>query len=154
MGFFRVPDVLFQRGIFTYLALLATLRSALTMLVPFWQSKLLRRVITSTGMPNQSMEVMLKTYLRRPPVFRPWYIFSPDFYTAHLLTSLQNAFVERLGKQFNPTKMLVVDLLHEFELGVWKALFTHLIRLLYAAGQGSDVLVAELDARFVSRYLS
>ena len=23
--------------------------------------------------------------------------------------------------------MLVVDLLHEFELGVWKALFTHLI---------------------------
>ncbi len=49
--------------------------------------------------------------------------------------------------------MLVVDLLHEFELGVWKALFTHLIRLLYAAGQGSDVLVTELDARFVSRYL-
>ena len=25
--------------------------------------------------------------------------------------------------------MLVVDLLHEFELGVWKALFTHLIRI-------------------------
>ena len=44
--------------------------------------------------------------------------------------------------------MLVVDLLHEFELGVWKALFTHLIRLLYAAGKGSDALVTELDARF------
>ena len=44
--------------------------------------------------------------------------------------------------------MLVVDLLHEFELGVWKSLFTHLIRLLYAAGKGSDSLVAELDARF------
>ena len=28
--------------------------------------------------------------------------------------------------------MLVVDLLHEFELGVWKATFTHLIRILYA----------------------
>ena len=43
--------------------------------------------------------------------------------------------------------MLVVDLLHEFELGVWKALFTHLIRLLYSAGQGSDHLVVELDRR-------
>ena len=44
--------------------------------------------------------------------------------------------------------MLVVDLLHEFEIGVWKSLFTHLIRLLYAAGKGSDRLVTELDARF------
>lgn len=26
--------------------------------------------------------------------------------------------------------MLVVDLLHEFELGVWKATFIHLIRML------------------------
>ncbi|KJA13981.1 hypothetical protein HYPSUDRAFT_150924 [Hypholoma sublateritium FD-334 SS-4] len=59
-----------------------------------------------------------------------------------------NAFVERLGKdKFNPSNMLVVDLLHEFELGVWKMLFTHLIRLLYAAGNGSDMLVVELDKR-------
>ncbi|KAF9470994.1 hypothetical protein BDN70DRAFT_820597 [Pholiota conissans] len=58
-----------------------------------------------------------------------------------------NAFVARLGKKFDPSKMLVVDLLHEFELGVWKQLFTHLIRLLYAAGKGSDELVTELNAR-------
>lgn len=45
--------------------------------------------------------------------------------------------------------MLVVDLLHEFELGVWKALFTHLIRLLYAAGRGSDELVIDLDKRSI-----
>lgn len=44
--------------------------------------------------------------------------------------------------------MLVVDLLHEFELGVWKALFTHLIRLLYAAGRDGK-LVAELNRRCV-----
>lgn len=31
--------------------------------------------------------------------------------------------------------MLVVDLLHEFELGVWKAVFIHLVRLLYTLGQ-------------------
>jgi hypothetical protein len=43
--------------------------------------------------------------------------------------------------------MLVVDLMHEFELGVWKALFTHLIRILYAAAPGGK-LVAILDERF------
>jgi hypothetical protein len=32
--------------------------------------------------------------------------------------------------------MLVVDLLHEFELGVWKAILTHLLRILNARGEG------------------
>ena len=45
--------------------------------------------------------------------------------------------------------MLVVDLLHEFELGVWKALFTHLIRILYAAAPHGS-LVADLDRRYVN----
>ena len=40
--------------------------------------------------------------------------------------------------------MLVVDLMHEFELGVWKALFTHLICILAATAAG-DTLVNELD---------
>lgn len=40
--------------------------------------------------------------------------------------------------------MLVVDLLHEFELGVWKAIFTHLMHILYAAG-GS--VVQQLNSR-------
>ncbi|KAF9044316.1 hypothetical protein BJ165DRAFT_1347410 [Panaeolus papilionaceus] len=57
-----------------------------------------------------------------------------------------NAFVDKLGADFNPSSMLVVDLLHEFELGVWKTLFSHLIRLLYAV-DGSDRLVVELDRR-------
>jgi hypothetical protein len=43
--------------------------------------------------------------------------------------------------------MLVPDLLHEFELGVWKALFTHLIRVLYAAAPDGS-LVAELNKRW------
>ena len=43
--------------------------------------------------------------------------------------------------------MLVVDLMHEFELGVWKALFTHLICILSAATVG-DTLVNELDRRY------
>ena len=32
--------------------------------------------------------------------------------------------------------MLAVDLLHEFELGVWKAVLTHLLRILHAKGDG------------------
>ncbi|KAJ3913352.1 hypothetical protein F5877DRAFT_93236 [Lentinula edodes] len=38
-----------------------------------------------------------------------------------------NAFIGRLGLDFNLSRMLVVDLMHEFEVGVWKALFSHLI---------------------------
>lgn len=49
--------------------------------------------------------------------------------------------------------MLVVDLLHEFELGVWKALFTHLIRILHAAAPHGG-LVAKLDRRYVNCTLS
>jgi hypothetical protein len=49
--------------------------------------------------------------------------------------------------------MLVVDILHEFELGVWKALFTHLIRILHAAAPRGG-LVAELDRRYVNCTLS
>lgn len=41
--------------------------------------------------------------------------------------------------------MLVVDLMHEFELGVWKALFVHLLRILNA--ENSD-LVHTLDQRY------
>ncbi|KAG2064840.1 hypothetical protein BDR04DRAFT_1034285 [Suillus decipiens] len=43
--------------------------------------------------------------------------------------------------------MLVVDFMHGCELGTWKALFTHLIHLLYAYPGGSH-LVTTLDNRF------
>ncbi|TEB23984.1 hypothetical protein FA13DRAFT_1577104, partial [Coprinellus micaceus] len=55
-----------------------------------------------------------------------------------------NAFVENLGRDFPLARMMVPDFMHEFELGVWKLLFAHLIRLLYAVSpDGSKVL--ELD---------
>lgn len=38
--------------------------------------------------------------------------------------------------------MLVVDLLHEFELGVWKAVFTHLLRIVDGL---KGAFLAELD---------
>jgi hypothetical protein len=59
----------------------------------------------------------------------------------------QNAFAERLGTLgLDPCRMLVVDLLHEFELGVWKSTFKHIIRVLYAA-TSSGGGVAELNKR-------
>ena len=40
--------------------------------------------------------------------------------------------------------MLVVDLLHEFELGVWKALFIHLLHILDSL---TGNILSELDRR-------
>ena len=58
----------------------------------------------------------------------------------------QNAFSKRLGPLgFNLFVMLIVDLMHEFELGVWKALFIHLLRILYSFDK---TLVNELDRRY------
>jgi hypothetical protein len=69
--------------------------------------------------------------------------------TPKYLISNQNTFAEKLGPLgFDAFRMLVVDFMHECELGTWKALFTHLIRLLYAL-PGGDRLVATLDNRFV-----
>ncbi|CDO68243.1 hypothetical protein BN946_scf184842.g6 [Trametes cinnabarina] len=61
------------------------------------------------------------------------------------LVPTRNAFsrLERFG--FNIRDALVVDQLHEFELGVWKALFSHLVRILETVG--TDV-VNELNQRF------
>jgi len=41
--------------------------------------------------------------------------------------------------------MLVPDFMHEFELGVWKATFTHLIRIVVAHGDGA---VQALNTRY------
>ena len=54
----------------------------------------------------------------------------------------QNAFSDGLSSQgFDMYDMIAVDILHEVEIGVWKDLFTHLLRLLEIIGAGTtDVL--------------
>jgi hypothetical protein len=48
---------------------------------------------------------------------------------------LQNAFSLRLLEHgFNFYEIFIPDLMHEFELGVWKAVFTHLMRILHTYG--------------------
>ena len=46
---------------------------------------------------------------------------------------------------------MVVDLMHEFELGIWKALFTHLICILHVASERPGALADELNTRYVRR---
>lgn len=41
--------------------------------------------------------------------------------------------------------MLVVDFMHEFELGAWKALFKHLIRILFVHGNSA---ISALNERY------
>jgi hypothetical protein len=45
--------------------------------------------------------------------------------------------------------MMVVDLLHEFELGVWKTLLTHLIRILHVASKRPGALTDILNTWYV-----
>lgn len=57
----------------------------------------------------------------------------------------QNVLSNRLGAHgFNVSSALVVDLLHEVELGAWRALLIHLLRILRSADKD---LIHELDKR-------
>ncbi|KAH9924456.1 uncharacterized protein B0H18DRAFT_1105032 [Fomitopsis serialis] len=56
----------------------------------------------------------------------------------------RSAFSERLADTgFNFYSLFVPDILHEFELGVWKAIFIHLLRILYAEGKDRIQIVNE-----------
>jgi hypothetical protein len=62
----------------------------------------------------------------------------------------KNAFGEKLGPYgFDLHHMFVVDLMHEFELGIWKSTFVHIIRVLHAAVPG-DKAIVELNRRYAS----
>ena len=62
-----------------------------------------------------------------------------------LTIAVQNTFSEGLGHTgFNFFLMLVIDLLHEFELGVWKSILIHLFRIIDSL-KGS--VLTELDRR-------
>jgi hypothetical protein len=51
---------------------------------------------------------------------------------------LQNTFSKKLREHgFNIYAIFVVDFLHKFELGVWKAVLVHLIRIMYAHGDST-----------------
>ncbi|KAG2062612.1 hypothetical protein BDR04DRAFT_1131191 [Suillus decipiens] len=58
---------------------------------------------------------------------------------------VRNAFSVQLAPfDFNVFMMFVIDLLHEFELGVWKAIFIHLLCILHAQG---GTVIQDLNER-------
>lgn len=61
------------------------------------------------------------------------------------LIAVRNAYSNVPDDSFNFHSLFVPDLLHEFELGVWKAIFTHLMRILVAQGGNA---VTELNKRY------
>ncbi|KAJ3526650.1 hypothetical protein NM688_g8235 [Phlebia brevispora] len=82
-------------------------------------------------------------YMNGDPITNTWVdrLLSPASWVP-----TRNAFSVRLSQfGFNFHKMLVVDLLHEFELGVWKATFTHLMRILQALG---PLCIQQLNERY------
>ncbi|TFK81507.1 hypothetical protein K466DRAFT_531692 [Polyporus arcularius HHB13444] len=81
-----------------------------------WRIKLARQWIFEKGMPLTSV------YLQR--------ILGPLS-----LTPTRSAFSIRLREHnFNFYTLFAPDFLHEVELGVWKSIFTHHMRILHAAG--------------------
>jgi hypothetical protein len=71
--------------------------------------------------------------------------------TQILIDSTQNAFSKLFKFGMDIHRVLVVDLLHDWWLGVWKSTFIHLIRILHC--RGLDV-VSELDTRYVAPVVS
>ena len=64
---------------------------------------------------------------------------------------LQNAFSNRLSQfGFDIHSSLLPDLMHKVELGGWKALFIHLLRMLESLDK---LLLIELDLRY-SKFLT
>jgi hypothetical protein len=68
--------------------------------------------------------------------------FSADQFTSLSQNSLSHVFSDQ-GLNFY--SLAVVDLMHEFELGVWPDIFKHLLRILYASDPSQ---VKELNERY------
>lgn len=94
---------------------------------------------------NDHSEALLKDQSLVAATVSLSYLIKYLLYRPIILFTRQNAFSKKLGEfGFNLFSMLVVDLMHEFELGVWKAVFIHLVRILYALGNGA---ISEFNRR-------
>ena len=64
----------------------------------------------------------------------------------YVYTQLQGAFSVRFADHgVNHWKMFAPDMMHEFELGVWKAILIHLLRIVIAEGGNA---IQKLDERY------
>jgi hypothetical protein len=73
-------------------------------------------------------------------------VLCSEFRRALNAMARQNAFSDRLFHLgFNMYSMMVPDLMHEIETGVWRSLFIHLLRMLQSIDES---LLVELDRRY------
>jgi hypothetical protein len=110
------------------------------------QSKVLaaRRIIYEENYAVDCVAVqnLLRNKSLVPTVVR---LYIPLLFLESSHCGLQNAFSEKLGPLgFNLFKIFVVDFMHEVELGDWRSLFIHLLRVLDSLNCG---LLNELDRR-------
>ncbi|KAG1816036.1 uncharacterized protein BJ212DRAFT_1481109 [Suillus subaureus] len=131
MGSCLCPRCLVPKGLFDYLGLVKDMRSRLTNLQVYAMAKVIkaREFIYQLGniVDGAKVEDALREGSWVPTL---------------------NQFINKLGPlSLDPFHMLVVDIMHECELGTWKALFMHLLRLLYALPGGAQAIVT-LDTRF------
>ncbi|KAF7965535.1 hypothetical protein HWV62_43046 [Athelia sp. TMB] len=68
---------------------------------------------------------------------------------AQSLTPTANMFSKKLGPLgFSISKALLNDFMHEVEIGVWKGLFVHLLRILEAHDKKTKMTIKEFNKRF------
>ncbi|KDQ28847.1 hypothetical protein PLEOSDRAFT_1075744 [Pleurotus ostreatus PC15] len=124
-----------------------------------------RCLVKKADIPNLGLQEDMKTRERSGRRDSPWlqrkidtvriWIFSKGrlvagsavdkVLKAESLVPTRNTFSRLRTCGFNFYSMFVPDLLHEFELGVWKAVFTHCVRILHVTG-GETVSI--LNERF------
>ena len=90
----------------------------------------------------------------RSPFYQLGYVAATtvDVAMFYVYTQLQGAFSVRFAEHgVNHWKLFAPDMMHEYELGVWKAILIHLLRILYA--EGGDA-IQELDERYADLLIS
>ena len=103
-----------------------------------WNVSLVRDYIYERGfgVKSAAVERLLAAESYTPTKVRH-HTFKLDYYSQVMNPAFQNAFSSLAPFGFNFFDMLVPDFVHEFELGIWKALFTHLVRILVSHGDGT-----------------
>lgn len=71
-------------------------------------------------------------------------IARPSFFNPLLMLIPQNAYSTELD--MDPSPLMVVDVMHDVELGFGRGIITHILRLFLAEGGG---VTEEFDARLV-----
>jgi hypothetical protein len=149
MGLCPCPQCLIPKKSFSFLGLAEDMNSQMTNSRVYVMAKVMkaREFISSGSTVNGAKVNDSLGEGSRVPVLVCAATFLHFNNWLHSILS-QNVFAQKLGPcGLDPFCMLIVDFMHECELGTWKALFSHLIRLLYSIPGGSQI-VATLDERY------